>query len=309
MGTVDGFDDLTSSPGPTVVCARRTDDTAWCWGYNEKGQIGDGTNEARSTPTQVVNLSGVKMVAAGYWRTYAVLEDGTIWHWGSGLGPIPSTFSGLDDVMSVSAGNGHLCATKSDGTVWCWGTNLDGELGNGTTSVELSDLPTQVIGLANVVSVAAGQSITCAVTESGDPWCWGRDLFNADIHPTPVPVAGLSGVQEIALGVLHACALMRSGEVHCWGAGDYGELGNGSTEDATAPVKVEKLSDVVDLSVQGCFAGAVTADGTLWGWGCLGGEENTLPLAAKTTDPGIARDFEGQRGYYAMVPYPFADPR
>jgi alpha-tubulin suppressor-like RCC1 family protein len=296
------------SSGMLSACARRAEGSAWCWGYNAYGQLGDGTTEDRQLPTRVIGLSNVRQVIAGSSKSYAVLEDGSVWRWGYNLGTAPVAFAEIDDVIALTRISSHVCALKTDRTVWCWGMNSSGELGNGTTSVEPTDIPAQVIGLTEVTSVSAGDNITCAVTAPGDAWCWGQDLVNSDIHPTPVPVAGLSDVREVVLSVLHACAILNSGEVHCWGAGDFGQLGNGSTEDATTPVKVEKLTDVVDLSVQGCFAGAVTADGTLWGWGCLGGEENTLPLAAKTTDPGIARDFEGRRGYYAMVPYPFADP-
>jgi len=77
------------------TCALRQDGTAWCWGNNNFGQLGDGTTTNRYTPVQVQNLTGVVQVAGGY---------------------------------------DHTCALRQDGTVWCWGHNVYGKLGDGTTT-------------------------------------------------------------------------------------------------------------------------------------------------------------------------------
>lgn len=75
--------------------ALKSDGTAWLWGYNSNGQLGDGTTTNRTAPVQVSGLTGATAIAAG-----------------------------------VS----HSAALKNDGTVWAWGKNTDGQLGDGTTT-------------------------------------------------------------------------------------------------------------------------------------------------------------------------------
>src|SRR5262249_24922050 len=78
------------------MCAKQTNGTLWCWGWNAYGQLGDGTIVQRLAPVQVTSL-------------------GT-------------------SVASASIGAAHSCVLKNDGTVWCWGFNGEGEVGDGTTT-------------------------------------------------------------------------------------------------------------------------------------------------------------------------------
>jgi hypothetical protein len=88
------------SVGPTFTCATRTDHTLWCWGDNTSGQLGDGTTNQHSTPTQVGSDTD--------WDT-------------------PTT-SGLLDAYGHPV-DGQACATRTDHTLWCWGDNTSGGLG------------------------------------------------------------------------------------------------------------------------------------------------------------------------------------
>jgi hypothetical protein len=85
----DALDAGTSLKNPTQItvgshhaCARLSNGTAWCWGANGHGQIGDGTTEVRTQPTQVKDLAKVRQVAAVGESTCALLEDGTARCWG-----------------------------------------------------------------------------------------------------------------------------------------------------------------------------------------------------------------------------------
>ena len=62
-------------------------------------------------------------------------------------------------------------------------------------------------------------------------------------YSMPVSVSGLADVFAIASGPsLHTCAQLSSGAVKCWGSNNNGELGDGTTTDALAPVTVRGLT-------------------------------------------------------------------
>ncbi len=84
------------SAGADRSLALKSDGTVWAWGWNQDGQLGDGTQIDRTQPVQVVNLTDVVKVAAGDYHNLALSRDGTLWVWGSdtrsmlGLGTIPN---------------------------------------------------------------------------------------------------------------------------------------------------------------------------------------------------------------------------
>jgi alpha-tubulin suppressor-like RCC1 family protein len=93
----------------------------WAWGYNNKGQIGNGTIINRSSPVQVGALTNWSQVSAGNLDTAAVKTDGTLWAWGYnvfgavGDGTIinrssPVQVGALTNWSQISAGQYHPAA-------------------------------------------------------------------------------------------------------------------------------------------------------------------------------------------------------
>lgn len=126
------------------ACARRADSTAWCWGDNSDGQVGDGTTINRLVPTKV--LSDVSAIDTGGSATCAITTGRTLTCWGDDRSdylpqPTPTPVRGFDNVTDVSVSDANTCAV-SDDKLFCWGSNSDGELGIGST--DDAKTPTQL---------------------------------------------------------------------------------------------------------------------------------------------------------------------
>jgi alpha-tubulin suppressor-like RCC1 family protein/uncharacterized surface anchored protein len=242
------------------TCALTADGGVKCWGHNLQGQLGDGTDTYRMTPTGVSTLtSGVAAVAAGGFHTCALTTGGGVLCWGDNnwgqLGdapPIdrwtPTPVGGLaSNVTAIAAGGYHTCALTTGGAVKCWGLNNYGQLGDATTTDRA--VPTTVSGLeSGVAAVTAGAYHTCAVMASGAARCWGYNgngrLGDATTTTrlTPTAVSGLSaGVTAVDGGDSHTCALTGDG-LRCWGWNYYGQLGDGTSRERTVPTPVIGLS-------------------------------------------------------------------
>ena len=243
--------------GSSHSCALTSAGELWCWGLNTFGQLGDGTTTSRSTPVVVSGFDGaVVAVAAGWGHTCALTSSSALWCWGLNvygqLGDgtttdrhVPLMISAPGSgVAGVAAGMYHTCAVSTAGAAACWGLNLNGQLGDGTTTTRLA--PVWVSGLGSgVVVLAAGYAHTCALTTGGAVQCWGRngegqlgDGTTMD-RLTPVAVSGLgSGATAIASGGWHTCAVSTAGAAACWGYNLNGQLGNGTTMNSPIPVEV-----------------------------------------------------------------------
>jgi len=70
------------SAGWDHTMAIKTDGSIWAWGSNDRGELGDGTNNSRRTPVQVGRTKDWAVVSAGGFRTIAIKTDGSLWAWG-----------------------------------------------------------------------------------------------------------------------------------------------------------------------------------------------------------------------------------
>jgi alpha-tubulin suppressor-like RCC1 family protein len=178
----------------------------------------------------------------------------------------------VNGITAIAARGEHACALAAGG-IRCWGANLNGQLGDGSTTNRAA--PVDVAGLTGISSIATGGEHTCALTSAGGVTCWGwnnkgqlGDGTTTD-RAMPTSVTGLSGpVSAISAGGRHTCALMASGGVECWGYGEYGQLGDGTTTDRVAPVEVIGLTTVVAaITLGGNLSCGLTTDASVTCWG------------------------------------------
>ncbi|MDT7506838.1 InlB B-repeat-containing protein [Bifidobacterium sp. H6bp22N] len=152
------------SAGATHALAIGQDGTAWAWGANPDGRLGDGTQTRRTAPKQVRNPKDsskgfqVAQINAGMYHSLAIDTNGLAWAWGwnyyGQLGTVSSrlvptqvsspasqgnTGTGFTSAQ-ISGGGIHSVAIGKDGNAYSWGANTYGQLGT-EQRLEQSDTP------------------------------------------------------------------------------------------------------------------------------------------------------------------------
>ena len=268
-------------------------DEVWSWGYNEYGQLGDGTTATRSAPVKVPGLTGINTVAAGCYFSLALKSDGTVWSWGHNNhgqlgngGPVKTLTpaavqNGLfTNVAAIAAGCSHSLVLKSDGSVWSWGYNANGELGDGTTvnktaPVQVETTDPSLPKLTGVVAIAAGSSHNLAVRNDGTVWAWGSNgsgrlgIDNSITGSSTKAVRvqqNLSGstAVDVAAGQYHSLVLLMGGSVYAFG--DSSNRQTGYTNTSWQPRPVTTLSGVTQLAA-GMNHSLALVSGGVMSWG------------------------------------------
>lgn len=193
----------------------------WAWGWNDHGQLGDGTTTSRSTPEPVPGLSGIVQVAASVDSSFALRSDGVLFAWGEVADALLGSGGASQDIwrpvalpgpggvtqVAVIGGRGGdvLEIAGASHAVWAWGPNRHGEVGNGTDGVPVTS-PVR-LPLTGAVQVSMGLFNSAAVLSDGTLWVWGNNTrgelglgaVTADIV-TPRLVTYLAPVSQVALG-------------------------------------------------------------------------------------------------------------
>jgi RHS repeat-associated protein len=271
---------------------------AVAWGWNEDGQLGNGSaGGSNPFPEPVDSVGEIRAVAEGGGFSLALLSNGTVEAWGDntygqlGNGTTtssvsPVTVSGLTGVTAISAGGYHALALLSNGTVEAWGANEYGQLGSGNTTS--SDVPAAVSELGGVTAVSGGHFHSLALLSNGTVKAWGRnelgELGNggggeSSESSVPVAVSGLTGVKAISAGDSHSMALLTNGTVMDWGSNQTGQLGTGTTTGpehcpwfggqypcAKKPVAVTGLTGVSAIS-DATSSSVLLSTGAVKDWG------------------------------------------
>lgn len=231
----------------------------WMWGYNDYGQLGNGTTAPHYVPALVREL-----------------------------GEVPYPFTG---VVSIETGNDMTIALKTDGSVWSWGSGCFGALGDGDTSCPFGDhirvYPQPVLKglgqpLTGVVQVACGRAsdFCLALTQDGTVYGWGANgssqlaLGDAVNRGYATLIPNFTGIRRIAAGGYHSLALASDGRVYAWGQNSYGQCGLGITTgraQATPRLMAGTNSGYTDIAAGNNFSlmirGGTQPVPQVWGTG------------------------------------------
>jgi alpha-tubulin suppressor-like RCC1 family protein len=223
VSVVGGFTDWVQlSCNVEATAAIRANGTAWGWGRNYWGNLGDNTTTNRSSPVSVVG--------------------------------------GFTDWVQIASGDQHVMGIRSNGTAWGWGLGGSGQLGDNTTTNRSS--PVSVVGgFTDWVQIVSGEAHTVAIRANGTAWAWGWNNSGqvgdntTSIRSSPVSVIG-GFTDWVQLGLMsrgrHTIAIRANGTAWAWGLNSGGQLGDGTSLSKRSPVSViGGFTDWVQISASG----------------------------------------------------------
>ena len=203
--------------GGNSGCTILDNGSGMCWGLNDQGQLGDGTQTDRNVPTPITAIPANRTLAA----------------------------------LAVSTQT--TCAILDNGRAVCWGLNDVGQFGDGTftnsTSASYVSLPAN----RTAIAIDSGREHACAILDDNSAWCWGKNLDGqlgdntTNWSNVPVPVAGNHSFSAISTGYYHTCGILTNASVYCWGYHGGGRLGIGIDVDADEPAWVNLTSGAAGL--------------------------------------------------------------
>lgn len=235
----------------------------YSWGWNGQGQLGNGTNTDSNVPLPV-RAAGTPMAG----KKIVHVSTGGNFYKGSSL------------------------ALSSEGKVYSWGANDQGQLGNGTATnsnlpVEVKTEGTPMAG-KKIIQTAIGVTHSMALDSEGNiyAWRWGGEgqLGDGADNNSTVPVlvkkeyTGLEGktIKKVMAGGMFSMVLTSDGSLYSWGKNNYGQIGDGTTNNynlavvvktAGTPFAGKKAVQVVAGGWEGAHSLALGTDGTVYSWG------------------------------------------
>ncbi len=279
------------------ILALTKDKKLWSWGYNQYGQIGDGTMTYRQKPVSVMD-DVYKIYADDYSHCYAIKNDLTLWGWGNSIDgeSEPSTTPQrlADNVVDVAGGPCFVLILKADQSLWGLGYNYAGVLGGNTGTV------IKPVNLMDNVKNIKVRNYTCyAIKQDNSLWTWGEKQYDqleegqfSEINNLPTKV--LDGVEDVVVATNSSYAIMSDGSVYSWGSNYNGELGRLTETFPDAPGFV--MGNIKELSATDSHVLALDNNGSLYGWGSNWSSQ-------------LGRDvsFEGGESYIIDTPILLAD--
>lgn len=189
----------------------------------------------------------------------------------------------------AAAGGAHSGIIK-EGNLYTWGRNNLGQTGIGkTTSLKKDDThtlsPLKINTPAAFVALSFSQNHSASLTQNGELYTWGDDSdgqlgrgeegrdncgkgknnCRLSMGQVTLPV----NVVQVSMGYGHTLALAEDGTVWAWGDNKHGQIGQATEKEKTysQPMKLDTLSDIIQVVAGANTSYALRADGSVWAWG------------------------------------------
>jgi len=233
-------------------CVMATNNRTFCWGWNNSGELGVGGSGYMQVPFQIIQ------------------------------GDMPPN----THIVRMSNGGMHTCAIGSDNQTYCWGPNYYGQLGNGSTTDAnrpVRVVPGQVPYGVFIKQISTSVGHTCAVASNDQTYCWGNNQYgqlgNGTNNNASVPIAIAQGaipagvyLKYVSAGYDHTCAIASNNQTYCWGGNQYGQLGNGTNNNASVPIAIAQGAIpagvyLTQIQSAGMFTCGLGSNGWVYCWG------------------------------------------
>lgn len=272
---------VNSMPFNTAM-AVDTGGHAWGWGLDAGDDLCLRSQRSSDVP---VKLRFSKVTALAGAANHAVYDsNGVLYSCGeNGIGvlgagphappdatrPVQVKRLHGSQVTALVSSQQNAGALLRNGRYYDWGYNKAGQLGDGST--QKSSVPVPVSLPAAVTQVAQGGSKpdngqTLAKLANGAVYGWGNNSFrqlhpkgpSAQLSPRRIhPPAGVT-YRKLATGGSTSYAITPAGGVYAWGQNTYGQVGDGSTREATRPVRVARSMSVISATAKNVVAACTT---------------------------------------------------
>jgi alpha-tubulin suppressor-like RCC1 family protein len=298
--------------GSSLSAALISNGRVFTWGSNSSGRLGDNSTNNRIVPTEITSNFNLdtndKIVSLSLsWDHSAVISSsGRVFTWGRNnygqLGDntilnrsvpteITSNFNlgSNDKIVSLSLGYYHSSAVSSNGRIFTWGDNGYGKIGDGATTSRL--IPTEITSNFNlatndkIIALSLGWDHSSAVSSTGRIFTWGRngsgqlgDGTTTDrLMPTEITsrfaLSANDKIISLSLSGYNSSALSSSGRIFGWGDNNYGQIGDGTTNNRLVPTEITSRfsltagDKIISLSLGGDHSSAVSSAGRIFTWG------------------------------------------
>jgi hypothetical protein len=302
---------VSAAPSGSFTCALSRRGSAFCWGQNYGGALGNGTRAASAAPTRVRSEAVLTALTAGSDHACALGGQDTLVCWGLndvgqlarvGPGPDVCEYPGSYDrpcalspvarvlpvsLEGVDAGTAHTCGRAVNAETWCWGYRLD------RSQPIANPDPYPVPGAPPFDTPPSGGGFhACAVAAGDLAHCWGWTTWGAlgpfASEPTSVPVALDSTLRfrTVGTGDGFGCGVTVDDAVYCWGRNDYGQLGSAGVDGSPVPVPLPRGEGFETVEAGITHACGLTAAGDVWCWGYLPRRRRASPSTARSPASG-----------------------
>lgn len=294
------------SAGGSFSCGLSRRGEVYCWGANDKGQLGLDHTSDTPVPAPLGNPVPFRALSAGGDHACGLTLRDQAYCWGSNAGAklggggseVPERLTRVEGRFTgISAGGEHSCGVTRDQSLYCWGGNYHGAVGSGVSEANYAPVLLQPGGFT---AVATGSWHSCALTAGGSVYCWGDNGLGQTGHGESLrrvaPEVVVGGVPFVDLtgGADQTCGRSTTGQIYCWGNNGSGQAGllnqawaHPSPELALDGARVEQLS-----AGYGHSCGILTAGGAAC-WG----QADYLGADDPSASPGTPVRVAGAAGY------------
>ena len=204
------------------VIARTSDEKVYCWGYNDRGCLGNGKND------------------------YKIYK------------PELNQYLSEKQIIDICCGVCHTIVLTISGEVYSWGCNDWGQIGIGSDD-ECVSVPTLLNAFngEKVKAISCGFNHSLALTESGRVFSWGSNEYKQlgvsynSLKKSNKPILIEMNeiiIEKISCGRNHNLLLSREGDIYVFGDNSDGQLGTGDREKIVYPQKLNHSEKFTDIS-------------------------------------------------------------